>query len=104
MSGTSSPLPQTVNPAFRRCKQAASCAGRLNTQQQLAGYELGRVLPIGTVASTDNRNWELLPNRNMPSTPERRFSQSRAVDLLRQERPGQLHSRKLRSFAEVTFQ
>jgi AMP nucleosidase len=28
----------------------------------------------------------------------------RAVELLRQERPGQLHSRKLRSFAEVAFQ
>ena len=31
----------------------------------------------GTVASTDNRNWELLPD-NMP---QRRFSQSRAVAL-----------------------
>ena len=28
----------------------------------------------------------------------------RAVELLRQERPGSLHSRKLRSFAEVAFQ
>jgi AMP nucleosidase len=28
----------------------------------------------------------------------------RAIDLLRQERPGRLHSRKLRSFAEVAFQ
>jgi AMP nucleosidase len=28
----------------------------------------------------------------------------RAVELLRQERPGRLHSRKLRSFAEVAFQ
>jgi AMP nucleosidase len=26
------------------------------------------------------------------------------VELLRQERPGSLHSRKLRSFAEVAFQ
>ena len=117
-------------------------------------------LPIsGTVVSTDNRNWELLP----PSGPERRVSQSRAValdmesatiaangfrfrvpygtllgvsdkplhgeiklpgmanhfyrervdqhlrigmravELLRQERSGSLHSRKLRSFAEVRF-
>ena len=131
---------------------------------QLEGYELKRLMRTGTVASTDNRNWELLPKRNMPSTPERRFSQSRAValdmesatiaangfrfrvpygtllcvsdkplhgeiklpgmantfyrervdqhlrigiravELLRQERPGQLHSRKLRSFAEVAFQ
>ena len=31
----------------------------------------------GTVASTDNRNWELLPD----NTPQRRFSQSRAVAL-----------------------
>ena len=127
---------------------------------QLSGYELKRILRTGTVASTDNRNWELLP----PSGPERRFSQSRAValdmesatiaangfrfrvpygtllcvsdkplhgeiklpgmanhfyrervdqhlrigmravELLRQERPGSLHSRKLRSFAEVAFQ
>ena len=127
---------------------------------QLSGYELKSILRTGTVVSTDNRNWELLP----PSGPERRFSQSRAValdmesatiaangfrfrvpygtllcvsdkplhgeiklpgmanhfyrervdqhlrigmravELLRQERPGSLHSRKLRSFAEVAFQ
>ena len=127
---------------------------------QLEGYELKKVLRTGTVASTDNRNWELLPHPG----PERRFSQSRAValdmesatiaangfrfrvpygtllcvsdkplhgeiklpgmantfyrervdqhlrigmlaiELLRQQRPGQLHSRKLRSFAEVAFQ
>jgi AMP nucleosidase len=130
---------------------------------QLKGYELKKILRTGTVASTDNRNWELLPNR-AATTPERRFSQSRAValdmesatiaangfrfrvpygtllcvsdkplhgeiklpgmanhfyrervdqhlrigmravELLRQERPGSLHSRKLRSFAEVAFQ
>jgi AMP nucleosidase len=130
---------------------------------QLSGYELKRILRTGTVASTDNRNWELLPSRGA-SSPERRFSQSRAValdmesatiaangfrfrvpygtllcvsdkplhgeiklpgmanhfyrervdqhlrigmraiELLRQERPGRLHSRKLRSFAEVAFQ
>ncbi len=127
---------------------------------QLKGYELKRVMRTGTVASTDNRNWELLPQR----TPERRFSQSRAValdmesatiaangfrfrvpygtllcvsdkplhgeiklpgmantfyrervdqhlrigiralELLRHAGTGQLHSRKLRSFAEVAFQ
>jgi AMP nucleosidase len=127
---------------------------------QLSGYDLKKILRTGTVASTDNRNWELLPNAG----PERRFSQSRAValdmesatiaangfrfrvpygtllcvsdkplhgeiklpgmanhfyrervdqhlrigmravELLRQERPGSLHSRKLRSFAEVAFQ
>lgn len=127
---------------------------------QLEGYELKKIMRTGTVASTDNRNWELLPQ----NTPERRFSQSRAValdmesatiaangfrfrvpygtllcvsdkplhgeiklpgmanhfyrervdqhlrigmravELLRQERPGRLHSRKLRSFAEVAFQ
>ncbi len=44
---------------------------------QLTGHDLKRVMRTGTVASTDNRNWELLPHR----TPERRFSQSRAVAL-----------------------
>jgi AMP nucleosidase len=127
---------------------------------QLEGYELKRVMRTGTVASTDNRNWELLPQR----TPLRRFSQSRAIaldmecatiaangfrfrvpygtllcvsdkplhgeiklpgmadrfyrervdqhlrigmraiELLRGQRPDQLHSRKLRSFSEVAFQ
>ena len=127
---------------------------------QLNGYELKRIMRTGTVASTDNRNWELLPHRG----PELRFSQSRAVALdmesatiaangfrfrvpygtllcvsdkplhgelklpgmanqfyrervdqhlriglraierLRGSRAGQLHSRKLRSFAEVAFQ
>jgi len=127
---------------------------------QLQGYELKRIMRTGTVASTDNRNWELLPQRE----PERRFSQSRAIALdmesatiaangfrfrvpygtllcvsdkplhgeiklpgmanqfyrervdqhlriglraierLRYRRAEQLHSRKLRSFAEVAFQ
>jgi AMP nucleosidase len=127
---------------------------------QLKGYELKRIMRTGTVASTDNRNWELRPQR----TPMRRFSQSRAIaldmesatiaangfrfrvpygtllcvsdkplhgeiklhgmanqfyrervhqhlrigmraiELLRQQRPERLHSRKLRSFAEVAFQ
>ena len=44
---------------------------------RLEGYELKRIMRTGTVASTDNRNWELLPHR----TPERRFSQSRAIAL-----------------------
>jgi len=43
----------------------------------LSGAELKRILRTGTVASTDNRNWELLPGQ----TPQRRFSQSRAVAL-----------------------
>ena len=127
---------------------------------QLIGYELKRIMRTGTVASTDNRNWELLPQR----TPERRFSQSRAValdmesatiaangfrfrvpygtllcvsdkplhgeiklpgmanhfyrervkqhlligiraiELMREAGSDHLHSRKLRSFAEVAFQ
>ncbi len=127
---------------------------------RLTGYDLKRVMRTGTVASTDNRNWELLPQR----TPERRFSQSRAialdmesatiaangfrfrvpygtllcvsdkplhgeiklpgmanhfyrervdqhlrigiraVELLRRQGVDKLHSRKLRSFAEVAFQ
>jgi AMP nucleosidase len=127
---------------------------------QLKGHELKRVLRTGTVASTDNRNWELLPD----NSPQRRFSQSRAIALdmesatiaangfrfrvpygtllcvsdkplhgeiklpgmanhfyrervnqhlliglrtierLREAGLDQLHSRKLRSFAEVAFQ
>jgi AMP nucleosidase len=149
-------------PALAEVQQALEQA--VADVTRLDGYELKKIMRTGTVASTDNRNWELLPKLNMPSTPERRFSQSRAValdmesatiaangfrfrvpygtllcvsdkplhgeiklpgmantfyrervdqhlrigmravDLLRQERPGQLHSRKLRSFAEVAFQ
>ncbi|TAH46026.1 MAG: AMP nucleosidase [Betaproteobacteria bacterium] len=48
---------------------------------QCSGYELKRLMRTGTVASTDNRNWELLPSHGMASSPERRFSQSRAVAL-----------------------
>ena len=127
---------------------------------QTSGAELKAIMRTGTVASTDNRNWELLPD----NTPQRRFSQSRAValdmesatiaangfrfrvpygtllcvsdkplhgeiklpgmanqfyrervdqhlrigmhalGLLRERGIDQLHSRKLRSFAEVAFQ
>ncbi|QHI98417.1 AMP nucleosidase [Xylophilus rhododendri] len=126
----------------------------------LEGAALKRVMRTGTVASTDNRNWELLPENE----PQRRFSQSRAValdmesatiaangfrfrvpygtllcvsdkplhgeiklpgmanhfyrervdqhlrigmraiDILRDGGIDRLHSRKLRSFAEVAFQ
>ena len=126
----------------------------------LQGPALKSIMRTGTVASTDNRNWELLPGNQ----PQRRFSQSRAValdmesatiaangfrfrvpygtllcvsdkplhgeiklpgmanhfyrervdqhlrigmraiELLRAESSDQLHSRKLRSFAEVAFQ
>ena len=44
---------------------------------QLGGAALKGVLRTGTVASTDNRNWELLPHPG----PQQRFSQSRAVAL-----------------------
>jgi len=127
---------------------------------QIKGAALKSIMRTGTVASTDNRNWELLPNNQ----PQRRFSQSRAValdmesatiaangfrfrvpygtllcvsdkplhgeiklpgmanhfyrervdqhlrigmravELLRAQGIDQLHSRKLRSFAEVAFQ
>ena len=126
----------------------------------LEGPALKNIMRTGTVASTDNRNWELLPGNQ----PQRRFSQSRAIaldmesatiaangfrfrvpygtllcvsdkplhgeiklpgmanhfyrervdqhlrigmraiELLRAEGVDQLHSRKLRSFAEVAFQ
>ncbi len=41
------------------------------------GAQLKRIMRTGTVASTDNRNWELLPGNR----PQRRFSQSRAIAL-----------------------
>ena len=44
---------------------------------QARGNALKNIMRTGTVASTDNRNWELLPD----NTPQRRFSQSRAVAL-----------------------
>jgi AMP nucleosidase len=44
---------------------------------QCQGPDLKRIMRTGTVASTDNRNWELLPGNE----PQRRFSQSRAVAL-----------------------
>ncbi len=131
---------------------------------RLSGYELKRLMRTGTVASTDNREWELLPSRGVPTTPQKRFSQSRAIaldmesatiaangfrfrvpygtllcvsdkplhgeiklpgmadqfyrqrvdqhlrigiralELLREQGVDRLHSRKLRSFAEVAFQ
>mgnify|MGYP003803887809 CR=1 FL=1 len=44
---------------------------------RLKGHELKSIMRTGTVASTDNRNWELLPDNG----PQRRFSQSRAIAL-----------------------
>ena len=145
-------------PALAEIQMALEAA--VSAVTQLKGAELKRIMRTGTVASTDNRNWELLPDNG----PQRRFSQSRAValdmesatiaangfrfrvpygtllcvsdkplhgeiklpgmanhfyrervdqhlrigmraiELLRAEGIDQLHSRKLRSFAEVAFQ
>ena len=145
-------------PALAEIQVALEKAVRDVTQ--LEGLDLKGVLRTGTVASTDNRNWELLPDNK----PQLRFSQSRAValdmesatiaangfrfrvpygtllcvsdkplhgeiklpgmanhfyrervdqhlrigiravELLRAQGIDQLHSRKLRSFAEVAFQ
>ncbi|MBP6761860.1 MAG: AMP nucleosidase, partial [Thauera sp.] len=149
-------------PALAEVQIALETAVQETTQ--LSGHALKRVLRTGTVASTDNRNWELLPTHGMASNPERRFSQSRAIALdmesatiaangfrfrvpygtllcisdkplhgeiklpgmanqfyrervdqhlrigihalesLREQGIDRLHSRKLRSFAEVAFQ
>ncbi len=43
--------------------------------------ELKRVMRTGTVASTDNRHWELQAFGGPSSTPRLRFSQSRAIAL-----------------------
>lgn len=145
-------------PALAEIQQALEKA--VANVTQLDGEGVKRIMRTGTVASTDNRNWELLPGNQ----PQRRFSQSRAIaldmesatiaangfrfrvpygtllcvsdkplhgeiklpgmanhfyrervdqhlrigiraiELLRQNGLDQLHSRKLRSFAEVAFQ
>jgi len=145
-------------PALAEIQVALASA--VSEVTRLKGPELKRIMRTGTVASTDNRNWELLPDNG----PQRRFSQSRAValdmesatiaangfrfrvpygtllcvsdkplhgeiklpgmanhfyrervdqhlrigmralELLREQGIDQLHSRKLRSFAEVAFQ
>ncbi|SNR34378.1 AMP nucleosidase [Puniceibacterium sediminis] len=46
-------------------------------ETQLEGYDLKRIMRTGTVASVDNRNWELRDKRG----PVQRLSQSRAVAL-----------------------
>ncbi|MFP7570905.1 AMP nucleosidase [Marivita sp. S2033] len=46
-------------------------------ETQLQGYDLKRIMRTGTVASVDNRNWELRDQRG----PVQRLSQSRAIAL-----------------------
>jgi AMP nucleosidase len=149
-------------PALAEVQVALERAVADITQKE--GADLKRLMRTGTVASTDNRNWELAQTKNVKTSPERRFSQSRAValdmesatiaangfrfrvaygtllcvsdkplhgeiklpgmanhfyrervdqhlrigiramELLRQDGVDKLHSRKLRSFAEVAFQ
>ena len=43
----------------------------------LSGFDLKRIMRTGTVATIDNRNWELRDHRE----PVQRFSQSRAIAL-----------------------
>ncbi|WP_296495380.1 AMP nucleosidase, partial [Rhodoferax sp.] len=62
-------------PALAEIQVALASA--VSEVTQLKGPELKRIMRTGTVASTDNRNWELLPDNG----PQRRFSQSRAVAL-----------------------
>ena len=62
-------------PALAEIQQALQQA--VGDVTQMERVDLKRIMRTGTVASTDNRNWELLPD-NMP---QRRFSQSRAVAL-----------------------
>ena len=62
-------------PALAEIQVALEAA--VSDVTQLKGPELKHIMRTGTVASTDNRNWELLPDNG----PQRRFSQSRAVAL-----------------------
>ena len=49
----------------------------VGTVTGLEGYDLKRIMRTGTVATIDNRNWELRDQRG----PVRRLSQSRAIAL-----------------------
>lgn len=51
--------------------------GAVAEETKLEGYDLKRVMRTGTVASVDNRNWELRDQEG----PVQRLSQSRAVAL-----------------------
>ncbi|MFK7892139.1 MAG: AMP nucleosidase [Granulosicoccus sp.] len=62
-------------PALAEVQQALESAVAEITG--LEGYELKRIMRTGTVASVDNRNWELQDQ----SEPVRRLSQSRAIAL-----------------------
>lgn len=62
-------------PALAEVQQALESAVAEVTG--LEGYELKRIMRTGTVASVDNRNWELQDQRE----PVRRLSQSRAIAL-----------------------
>lgn len=62
-------------PALAEVQQALQSA--VADVTGLEGYELKRIMRTGTVASIDNRNWELQDQRE----PVRRLSQSRAIAL-----------------------
>ncbi len=62
-------------PALAEIQQALEAAVAEVTG--LDGFDLKRVMRTGTVASVDNRNWELQDQRE----PVRRLSQSRAIAL-----------------------
>lgn len=62
-------------PALAEVQQALESAVAEVTG--LEGYELKRIMRTGTVASIDNRNWELQDQKE----PVRRLSQSRAIAL-----------------------
>jgi AMP nucleosidase len=62
-------------PALAEIQVALEAA--VSDVTQMSGPDLKRIMRTGTVASTDNRNWELLPDNG----PQRRFSQSRAIAL-----------------------
>ena len=62
-------------PALAEVQQALERA--VETVTKLRGHELKRLLRTGTVATVDDRNWELRPHSDMV----RRLSQSRAIAL-----------------------
>ena len=60
-----------------RLLQPCCCETAVADVTKLQGYELKKIMRTGTVATVDNRNWELRDQ----SGPVQRLSQSRAVAL-----------------------
>ena len=63
------------------------------------------MMRTGTVASVDNRNWEIMAGEFYRQRVGQHLEIGlKALEKLKAQEWERLHSRKLRSFAEVAFQ